>query len=265
MSCTLRTVALTVALAAVVAACGAGDGRVLGGAGPTLVDSGVVDLLADAYEETHPGAEVSVVGRATREVLELGARGEADLLITHAPDQEREFLAAHPRAKGDELFSSRFLLVGPDGRAGRLRGMSIAEALQRIAAEEWDFVTRKDGSGTYEREVALWEEAGVAPTGQPWYTETGQGMGNSLQVADQRGAFIVVEEGSFLAASDVLRLEPVELAGDDLSNHYTAIVPADSDAAADFLDWLRSSDGRDALAAANAEVFGRVVFAPTDS
>jgi tungstate transport system substrate-binding protein len=265
MSRRLRTIGVSLAVAIALAACGSGDDRVVVAAGTTVVDSGVIDALAEAYESTRPGSEVSVVGRATREVLELGSRGAADLLITHAPDQERDFLAANPDSIAEALFSSRFLLVGPAGRTGPLAGLSIAAALQRIALERWDFVTRADGSGTYEREVAFWAEAGVAPLGEPWYIETGQGMGNSLQVADQRESFILVEEGTFLAVSDVLHLHPVDLTGDDLRNPYTVIVPAGDAAAEELLDWLLSTDGRAALAIANNEAFGREVFTPGGS
>ena len=259
----LRTVAVVVVLAANAVACSGGDDRVVVAAGTTLVDSGVVDSLADDYEASHPGIEISVVGLATREVLELGKRGAADLLITHAPNQEREFIASHPDAAAQSLFSSRFLLVGPEDRVDAYRGLSITAALQRMAADDEVFVTRADGSGTYEREQALWAAAGIDPGGEPWYAETGLGMGPSLLVADQLEAFILVEEGTFLAATFV-RLRRVEVAGGEslLVNSYTAILPADHDAAAEFLEWLISQEGRSALQDANYEIFGSAVLLP---
>lgn len=257
----LRTVVVLLVLTVAAGACGGGDDRVVVAAGTTLVDSGVVDFLADAYEASHPGIKISVVGLATREVLELGKRGAADLLITHAPNQEREFMASHPEAATQPLFTSRFLLVGPEHRVEAFGGLSITAVLQRLAARNEDFVTRADGSGTYEREQALWAAAGIDPRGEPWYAETGLGMGPSLLVADQLEAFILVEEGTFLSATFV-RLRRVELPGGEslLVNPYTAILPADHDAAAGFLEWLISSAGRNALQIANSEIFDRDVF-----
>lgn len=256
--------AALIALAVAAATCGGAEKRVVVAAGTTLVDSGVIEALALAYEMDRPEVEISVVGLATREVLELGRRGAADLLITHAPQQEREFLASQPDASARGLFSSRFLLVGPDESAAALDGLSVADALRRIAEEGLTFVTRADGSGTHDREVALWEAAGVSPDGRPWYLETGQGMGQSLQVADQREAFTLVEEGTFLGAFDVVRLRPVELVGDPaaLANPYAALLPETDDEAERFVEWLVSPAGRSALERVNARIFGVAVYSP---
>lgn len=250
------------AAALALPACG-GASRSIVAAGTTLVDSGLMDELSASYETTHPGDEISVVGRATREVLELGGRGAADLLVTHAPMLEQQFLAEHPEAIRREIFASRFLLVGPRSRAAQLDGLTITQALQHIATEGWQFVTRADGSGTYERETALWEASGVDPVGSPWYAETGLGMGPSLQVADQREAFILAEEGTFLVSSAVVALRRVDLSGDPslLANRYAAILPEPNEVAKRFLDWLESAAGRTALQAANEKIFGGEVFA----
>lgn len=254
---------VTFVLAAVLAACSGGE-RVIVAAGTTLVDSGVVDELVDRYETGNPGVEVSVVGRSTREVLDLGGRGAADLLVTHAPRQEAAFLQAHPEARNVPLFSSRFLLVGPEDRAQALSGFTVVAAFQQIADRGWAFVTRADGSGTNERERELWEAADITPDGLPWFLETGQGMGLSLQVADQRGAFILVEEGTYLASSAALRLVTVDVeeVADLLVNRYTAIVPVGDDNAIDFLGWLVSAEGRAALRNANTVIFDAQIFIP---
>jgi tungstate transport system substrate-binding protein len=252
--------------AVTIAGCGGGGDRLIVAAGTTLVDSGVMDEMAEAYEEYQPGVEVSIVGRATQEVLDLGSRGAADLLITHAPALERDFVAGHPGASAVAVFASRFLLVGPPDRSASLDGMTVVEALHKISDEGWAFVTRADRSGTHERERALWQGAGLVPDGASWYDETGQGMGFSLQVADQKGAFILVEQGTLLAGAGVLRLRPARLvqSEQELANPYTAILPnaEEPGEAARFLDWLLSPGGRAALAAANDEIFGTVVFEP---
>lgn len=261
----MRRLARLVAIAAIaVAACGGGDSRTLVAAGTTLVDSGILDGLASAYEQANAGTELSVVGLSTREVLELGSRGAADLLITHSPNQERDYLSAHPEATEQPLFSSRFLLLGPQEHLELVDGLTVTSTLALIASSGWEFISRADGSGTYERERELWDAAGVAPWDELWYTETGQGMGLSLQVADQRGAFIIVEQGTFLAASELLRLRPVELvdSGDALSNPYTAIIPAADPGAIAFVGWLTSPVGRAALLEESGRIYGSEVFGP---
>ncbi len=234
-------------------------------AGTTLVDSGILDAVVAEYERAHPGAELSVVGEATAQVLELGRRGGADLLLTHAPGAEEAFLAEGRAARVEEVLRSSFVLVGPAEHAGALAGLEPAAAFGRIAAEGWAFATRADGSGTHERERELWDLAGVAPDGQPWYAATGQGMGLTLQVADQRDAFTLAEEGTFLAAADVVRLAAMDLARSDLlANPYRAIVVADGEeeAASAFVDWLLGPPGRAAIEEASEDLFGGPVFTP---
>ncbi len=253
------------ALALTAAAC-ATPGRVVVAAGTTLVDGGLLDRLADRYEESHPGVELSVVGDATAQVLELGRRGAADLLVTHAPTAERAFVADGLSTRYELVFTSRFILVGPPGRAIELADLAVLESLREIARREWPFVSRADGSGTHVKERELWTAAGVSPDGEPWYLETGQGMGLTLQVADQRGAFTLAELGSYLAAAPTLALQPV--AGPPqqvLDNPYHALVVRSATGrreAEGFLDWLLGPAGRTAVLELNEELFGELVYDP---
>jgi tungstate transport system substrate-binding protein len=246
------------------AGCGSsGSERVITAAGTTLVDSGFLNELARRYDAADAPADLSIIGESTRQVLELGRRGGAGLLITHAPDAEQVFLAENDTVAYELVFTSRFLLVGPPELARELDGLTAAEALVRIADEGQPFVSRGDGSGTHIAELALWDAAGVDPSAEPWYDETGQGMGLTLQVADQRSAWVFAEDGAFLAAEPTVSLQPVTLAS-DLENPYHATVVAGdaSGAAAGFVDWLATPDGRQAIIDVNEVLFGRVVYAP---
>lgn len=246
-----------------LAACSpSGRERVIVAAGTTLVDSGVLEAVAATFEEQHSGIELSVVGEATAQVLELGRRGAADVVIAHAPKLEAEFIDDGLAARYELVLSSTFLIVGP---AGGVSGGTASDVLAAIAGSEAPFVSRADGSGTYETERQLWDEAGIEPDGQTWYLETGQGMGLTLQVADQRRAYTLTELGTFLAASGMLALEPVEVS-DMPANPYHLIVVKASEARAAgevFLDWLMGPEGSAAVTAANLELFDRVVYAPT--
>ncbi len=253
---------LVLALAITVTAAACGGDRVVVAAGTTVVDGGLLDAVVERYEAA-TGTPVAVTGAATREVLALGERGGADFLVTHAPAQEAEFLVRHPEAVSSRVFASRFLLVGPPERAAGLVGLDPPGAFATIAERGWTFVTRADGSGTHDKELEIWALAGIEPAGS-WLLSTGQGMGLSLQVADQRSGFILVEEGTFLVAQPTVSLVPVEWADDGAltANPYTAIAPSGDGAAADLLAWMTGPEGVAAITAANVAAYGRLVYVP---
>ena len=250
-----------------LSACGASQ-RVVIAAGTTLVDSGLLSELVSQYEAEHPDIELSVVGEATAQILELGRRGSADLLITHAPELEAVFVADDLAALHEPVMESRFVLAGPPGALVQMPS-AVGDVFREIAARGDPFVSRSDGSGTYQKEMELWRLAGVDPSGRSWYLETGQGMGLTLQVADQREALVLSELGALLAAAPVLSLEIIPLDDDPvLNNPYQITVVKGTEveaAAASFAAWLVSSEGARALTKANLELFGEVVYRPVGS
>lgn len=260
----MRRIGVAILLLPVIAACSGGT-RVIVASGTTLVDSGFLDAVIGVYEAEHPGVDVSVVGDATSRALELGRRGSADLLITHAPGQEQKFVAEGRAAEYTPFVNSRFVILAPPGSG--LNG-TPEQILGEIARRGFPFVTRADGSGTNAKELELWADAGIDPKGRSWYLETGQGMGFTLQVADQRGAATLAELGAYRAAAPSLSLEPVSSDDPRLTNPYHLIVVAGAEnqaAAADLADWLVSPDGRAAGAAVNKTLFGDTVYEAADS
>jgi tungstate transport system substrate-binding protein len=249
-----------VVMAIVVAACaGSGSPRTVVGAGTTLVDSGFIDAVVAVYE-AETGASVGVIGESSQRLLDLAARGEADLVVTHEPAALAAFIAAQGAAASQEVWASRFLLVGPPGQADGLSGNDAAAIFGEIAERRLAFVSRGDGSGTYRQERLLWSAAGIDPDGEPWYEVTGQGMGLTMQVAAQRRAFVVVEEGAWLEAAGALDLVEVNL-GEDLPNIYSATVATGAGPEALALyAWLVGDDGGAATRSVNENLFGRVVY-----
>jgi len=234
-------------------------------AGTTVVDSGLVDLVAATFEETHPGIQVSVVAQPTRLALELGRDGAADLTITHAPQQEAQYVAEGLASVAVTVFTSRFVLLGPPELKPRFQGRTLPEVLKSIHADGITFVSRGDGSGTHDKEMAQWQEAGLDPRGEPWYLVTGQGMGPTLLIADQTRGVTLAEYGAYLAAREIITIVDLEVEALGLDNPYTAMVSASSaqqKAAETFLEWLTSAEGRAAIEAANAELFGETVYQP---
>jgi len=260
-----KIIALLVGAALTAAACGADSERVVVAAGTTIVDSGFIEALIDEY----PGdGSFSIVAASSREGFALADGGAADMLFTHLVEVEDGYVAAHPDAWQSAVFESRFLVVGPPGQTVIQPGTEVVDGFSAIAAGEAPFVSRSDGSGTAARERAIWDLAVIEPAGQPWYTETGQGMGFTLQVTDQRDAFTLVEGGSFFAEASVLSLEEVSLTASPdelLSNPYrmTLADPSQIEAGRDLFSWVISDEGRAAMVRVNEELYGRVVYAPS--
>jgi tungstate transport system substrate-binding protein len=244
--------------------CGdAPEARVVLAAGTTVVDSGLLDDLVDIVESVEPSIEVSVVAESTAGVLELGRQGAADVLIVHAPELEAAFVAEGRAAVYEPVFSSRFVLVGPERLRPEFSG-GVVEAFRAVAEGSLPFVSRADGSGTHAKEMEFWNLAGIDPGGAEWYIETGQGMGLTLQVADQRGALTLSELGAFLAASDTLSLVELPVAGDArLANPYHLIVVDGArQEAFTIAEYVLGAPGQRDIEAINQERFGSVVYAP---
>jgi tungstate transport system substrate-binding protein len=251
-------------LVVAVSACGGGSSRVIVAAGTTLVDSGLIDGVVAEYEALNPGVEVSVIAEPTALALELGRRGAADLLIVHAPEQEAAFVAEGNALASTPMFESRFLLVGPPGDS-LATGQAVAAAFDAIASGGLTFVSRGDLSGTHERELSLWDALGVEPEQQNWYLEAGQGMGQTLLIADQRSGFTLAEVGAFFEARASLSLVDYQVTGSELRNPYTAYVPEagpNSDGALALMDWLASPEGSAVIEATNIRLFGEIVYQP---
>lgn len=243
------------------AACGADPDRVIVAAGTTIVDSGFVGRVLDRYEAA-AGVEVSIVAGSSAQVLDLLSQDAADVAISHAPQLEADHLAAHPADQPVPLFTSRFVIVGPRDLVAAVGGFEPVAAWAALWDSGATFVTRNDGSGTHAREIALWQAVGIDPAGDR-YVRTGQGMGFTLQVANQFQGITLAEIGAFLAARPNLStMEAAALAPSELlENPYVGIAAADSAGAA-VLDWLSSPAGAAAIAEANDALFGESVYSP---
>src|SRR5690606_10422062 len=186
--------------AALAGACLAGCGAAPGGrpdvmlaATTTLEDSGLLAVLLDAFERAHEGMRVRALTGGTGQVLELGRRGDVDVILSHDAAAESAFVAAGAGAERRPLMYNDFLIVGPAVDPAGVRGLGDAEeALRRIAAARAPFISRGDDSGTHRKERQLWALAGLAPgAGEAWYSEAGLGMGDALRVASERRAYIL--------------------------------------------------------------------------
>lgn len=262
----MRRIIAGLVAAILLAACSPGpESRLVVAAGTTVVDSGLIDRLAAAFEEANPGTEVSVVANPTKLVLELGYQKAADLLITHAPEQEAEFIETGAAAAHSRVFESRFVVIGPKKWLATTKGLEAPEVFRIFAAEGQAVISRGDGSGTHDLERLVWLEAGIDPTDEPWYTEVGQGMGQTILIADQRDGVTLAELGSFLTAEPTVSISDLQLDPGGLENPYTSMVVAGSAGeamAAEFHAWLTSPEGIAEIRLANLDLFGSMVYEP---
>jgi tungstate transport system substrate-binding protein len=230
-------------------------------------DSGLLDVLVAAFER-ESGLQVKTVAVGSGEAIELGSRGEADVLLVHSPDDEETFMATGKGGKRRLVMHNDFVVVGPPDDAAGIKGMTSTEALKRIADKEAPFMSRGDDSGTHNLELKLWDEAGVKPSGS-WYHETGQGMGATLRIADQKGAYTVSDRGTYLSTKDSTDLAVLVEGERRLLNIYH-VIDIDPSAGARvnaaggraFARWIVSPRAQAMIGAFGRKEFGRLLFVP---
>jgi tungstate transport system substrate-binding protein len=231
-------------------------------------DSGLLDVLLPAFERAS-GYTVKPVAVGTGQALALGAKGEADVVLAHAPALETRYVAEGRLHHRRLVMYNDFVVVGPAGDPARIRGLArAADALRRIADARARFVSRGDNSGTHSLEKSLWERAGVTPGGA-WYLETGQGMGATLGVASERAAYTLTDRGTYLAFERRIALS-VLLEGDPaLLNIYSVLEvdPANGprvNAAGGkaLADFMVSHEAQAMIRTFGIERFGRPLFVP---
>ena len=255
--------------------CGSGDGE---GAGApqrlllvtttTVEASGLLDELVAAYHATQDRYRLSVTAVGSGAALELGRRGDADLLVTHDPIGEAAFVAQGHAADQGPLMRNEFILVGPPDDPAGVRGMTrLADAMARIAERGLPFVSRGDESGTHRRERQLWSRTGRAPwERQPsWYIESGTGMDETLRIADQRGAYTLTGRSTFLHLRHGLRLESLARGNPPEVNAYRWTLPESPphpEGARHLRNWL-VGPGQEVIARYGVSEFGEPLFTPT--
>jgi tungstate transport system substrate-binding protein len=197
--------------------------------------------------------------------MELGEKGDVDVLLVHSPADEEEFMDGGHGASRKAVMHNDFVLVGPaDDPAAIKEATDAPDALTRIADAEANFASRGDDSGTHAKELSLWETAGTKPGGS-WYVETGQGMGETLTIADQKQAYTLSDRGTFLATENIDAEVLVE-GGKALLNPYHVIVVRGDDVngecAGEFSGWITSPSTQKAIGRFGVEEYGERLFVP---
>jgi tungstate transport system substrate-binding protein len=177
-------------------------------------DSGLLDVLVPLFEK-NTGYTVKTISVGTGQALALAARGEADVTLCHAPALEKKYMAEGKMQDRRLVMYNDFLIVGPEADPAKVKGdKSVVAAMKKIAAAGARFVSRGDKSGTHLLEQRLWKEAGLTPAA-PWYIESGQGMGGTLGIANDRQAYTLTDRATMLAFAKRVGLKPL-VEGDKL-------------------------------------------------
>jgi tungstate transport system substrate-binding protein len=161
-------------------------------------DSGLLDVLVPLFER-RTGLTVKTISVGTGQALALAARGEADVTLAHAASLEKKYVAEGKMTNRRLVMYNDFVIIGPPDDPAKIKGVAKAlDALKRIAESQSRFVSRGDKSGTHVLELALWKQAGIEPKGA-WYIESGQGMGQTLGIANDRRAYTLTDRATYLA------------------------------------------------------------------
>jgi tungstate transport system substrate-binding protein len=261
----LAAVALT---ALAVGACGEDDsaqadkGSVILATTTSTQDSGLLDELVPRFQD-QSGCSVKTVAVGSGEALELGEKGDADVLLVHSPAAEEEFMDGGHGVSRTAVMHNDFVVVGPAEDPAKINGAgSAAEAFERISRHKAPFASRADESGTHTKELSIWEAAGVEPAGS-WYIETGQGMGETLTIAGQKRAYTLADRGTFLATDNV-DLDLLVESGSDLLNPYHVIVVegVNRECAQAFADWITSPETQEEIGRFGEAEYGEPLFFP---
>jgi tungstate transport system substrate-binding protein len=231
-------------------------------------DTGLLDVLVPAFEKSS-GFQVKTIAVGTGAALALGDRGDADVLLVHAPAAEEAYMAKGRGLERALVMHNAFIVVGPSSDPAHVHGSPTAQAaFAAIARAHAPFVSRGDDSGTNIKELALWKAAGADAAGA-WYVKTGSGMADTLHVASQKQAYTLTDDGTFLSQRATLSLVPLVVDAKDLRNVYHVIVvkplpnrvsnEAGGEALARF---VTSADGQRIIATFGREKFGRPLFTP---
>ena len=221
-------------------------------------NSGLFDNLLPLFEKK-TGIKVDVVAVGTGASIEIGKRGDADVVFVHAKEQELQAVQEGFFVNRHDVMYNDFVIIGPPNDPAKVKVMkSAADAFKAIAGSGTSFVSRGDKSGTHTKELSLWKKIGIEPAGQKWYLEVGQGMEKTQRVADEKKAYTLTDRGTWLATKDKDKLDLIiVLEGDPVLFNQYGVMAVNPEKhkhvkfkeAMQFVDWIISKDGQAAVAA----------------
>jgi tungstate transport system substrate-binding protein len=230
--------------------------------------SGLFGFLLPRFS-AHTGIRVDVVAVGTGQALDIGRRGDADVVFVHDRPAEEKFMAEGFGVKRFDVMYNDFVIVGPKADPAHISGNDVVAGFRKIAAARTPFVSRGDRSGTHAAELRYWNDAGIdidAAKG-PWYRDIGQGMGPAVNMAASADAYVLADRGTWLSFKNRGSLEILVEGDRRLFNQYGVMLVnpakhahvkvAEGQA---FVDWLISADGQKTIA--DYKIGGEQLFFP---
>lgn len=228
-------------------------------------DSGLLDVLLPVFEK-NTGYKVKTIAVGTGQALAMGQKGEADVLLVHAPEAEKKVMASGATINRFLVMHNDFVLVGAPRDLAQVKGKTALEALTMIEKKQEYFLSRGDDSGTDKMEKALWKQAGIKPA-SPWYQECGAGMGQTLKIADEKQGYAMTDRATYLAQKKNLSLQVLVEGDAKLLNVYHVMTvnsekfsKANQLGAKAFSDFLLSNEGQTLIANYGKDKFGQSLF-----
>jgi tungstate transport system substrate-binding protein len=232
-------------------------------------NSGLFDVLLPKFQE-ETGIEARVVAVGTGQALKNAQNCDGDVLFVHAKPAEEQFVADGFGVERFDVMYNDFVIVGPASDSAKVAGMSdAAGALQKIAEAKAPFASRADDSGTHQKEMSLWEEAGVDPSAASgeWYRETGSGMGATLNTALGMDAYALTDRGTWISFENKGDFDVLVEGDDAMFNQYGVILvdaehcpSVKAEAGQQFIDWILGPEGQEAIA--GYQLNGQQLFFP---
>ncbi|MFP5112740.1 substrate-binding domain-containing protein [Bacillaceae bacterium C204] len=229
-------------------------------------DSGLLDVLLPMFEKQY-NVKVKPIAVGTGQALEMGTKGEADALLVHAPAAEKAVVDAGDAINYKRVMYNDFILVGPKENPAGVSGDDINAAFKKLAEAKATFVSRGDDSGTHKKELGIWDANAIKPAGE-WYVSTGQGMGQTLQVAAEKKGYVLTDRATWLAQEKNLdTLQIVVEGGKDLMNiyHVMQVNPEKHDKinskdAEKFVEFMVDPKTQDVIEEFGKKEFGQSLF-----
>ena len=231
-------------------------------------DSGLLDVLKPDFEEKN-NYNLKIIAVGTGQALEMGTRGEADVLLVHAPAAEEEIVKSGDAINRQKVMYNDFILVGPAEDPAKVKGLSVSEALTKITESKASFVSRGDDSGTHKKELALWKDSSLDPkTLGDSYIEAGQGMGATLQIASEKKGYTLTDRATYLAQKKNMPDTDILVEGDEsLLNIYHVMQVNDekhdkvnAEGAKAFVEYMISEDTKKIIKEFGVDEYGQPLF-----
>jgi tungstate transport system substrate-binding protein len=216
-------------------------------------NSGLFDYMLPFFEKK-TGIKVDVLAVGTGAALEIGKRGDADVILVHAKELELKGVEEGYFINRHDIMYNDFVIIGPEDDPLKLKSIdSATEAFRKIAEKSYVFISRGDRSGTHMRELFIWKKTGIKPRGQKWYLEVGQGMAKTQRIANEKRVYTLTDRGTWLATRDGDKLEmKIVLEGDPILHNQYGVMAVNPEKhrhvnykdAIEFINWLISKEGQ---------------------